>query len=182
MKNHDLSHRYAAAIFELAEEKGLTESVFNRLKSVREAMNTERRILIFFLSPIISHADKHAFVEKNLIPINEGLALKFVNLLVEKHRVEILPEIVDEFEALLNEKNGIAKATLVSAHPLSDELLRPFQAALERFAGKKVLLKTRVESELIGGVQIRINNYLVDVSLRNRLDQLRYLLQTMRVA
>lgn len=181
MKNHDLTRRYARAIYDLAEKQNLTTTIFEELNSVREIIKKEPRVLAFFLSPLISQDEKRAFIEKHLLKSSNALTSRFIDLLVEKHRIIILNDIVDELEDLLDVKNGISKATLVSAHPISEELIRPFKAALERFSKTKVLLKTRVEHELIGGVQIRINNYLLDNSLKNRLNQLRYQLQTMRM-
>ncbi len=182
MKNHTLARRYAKALFELAEKRNASQAVFDQLKNTNRIFQDERRLIAFFISPLIAQRTKFEFIDKTLLPNSEPFLKRFFNLLVEKGRIINLPEIVEELEELLNEKNGIERATLVTAHPLAANLLRPIHEALERFAKKKVLLATQTEHGLIGGVQVRMKHYLVDASLRTRLDQLKYQLETMRIA
>lgn len=181
MKNHTLARRYAKALFQLADKRDLSQAVFEQLKNADQLVRKERRLIAFFLSPLITQQKKFELIDKSLLPDSEPFLKRFFHLLIKKGRMINLPEITEELEELLNEKNGIEKATLITAHSLSEDLVRLIHAALEQFAKKKVILTTCVQHGLIGGVQVRMKHYLVDASLRARIDQMKYQLATMRV-
>ena len=93
----------------------------------------------------------------------------FLNLLVQKKRAEILPEIAEEYKTMVDEEKNISHGTVVSAVELSDELQQNVQATLEKLTGKKVELTTNVDPSIVGGIIAKVGDLVLDGSIKTQL-------------
>ena len=82
-------------------------------------------------------------------------------------------ECAEVFRVRYNEDHGIARATAVSAAPLTAEQARALVEKLEAISGKRIELDTRVEASLIGGMQVDLEGRRYDNSIRTRLERMR---------
>ena len=96
----------------------------------------------------------------------------FVRMLVDNHRVVVLPQIAEQFEALKNEHEGSADAEITSAFPLEGAALHDLVAALEKKFGRKLKAHVVVDPALIGGVSVAVGDEVLDTSVRARLAQM----------
>ena len=96
----------------------------------------------------------------------------FLQLLADNRRLKLLPEIDAQFEVLRAEAERIADVEVISAQDLSDEQSKTLQAALERRLGLSVRLHPQVDKSLIGGAIVRYRDFVVDGSLRGRIERL----------
>ena len=124
-------------------------------------------------------SDKRKAVQQVL----EGRALKsvalFIDLLLRKKRINELPSIVTEFEALVERKEGVQRAQVVSAVPLTEAERAKLHAEIERMTGKKIRLTAEVDARLLGGALVRIGDRVIDRSVRTLLDAVEHrLLET----
>jgi len=94
----------------------------------------------------------------------------FIRVLVESDRIVLLPQICDLFDALKDDAENVAKATIESAFPMSDDQLRGITAALEKRYGKKIEATVTVNPALIGGARIAVGDSVLDGSVQARLD------------
>ncbi|SDV48524.1 F0F1 ATP synthase subunit delta [Chitinasiproducens palmae] len=102
-----------------------------------------------------------------------GAELKnFVEMLVDNHRLALLPEISVQFDALKNSSEGVADAEIRSAFPLEGAALTSLVAALERKFARKLRPTVVVDPSLIGGVSVKVGDELLDTSVRARLAQM----------
>ncbi|MBI1977935.1 MAG: ATP synthase F1 subunit delta [Candidatus Omnitrophica bacterium] len=173
MKTLEIADRYTRSAFELANEKGAVEILFQELATVREAMESRSELLNLLQSPLITQEEKRSLIEGILGPKASALAREFLNVLVEKKRIDLFPFIVDRLRSAIYEKKGIQEATVVAARELHPSIIQLIQKALERATQKKVELQTEVDKRLLGGLQIRMGNHLIDGSLRTKLDTLK---------
>ncbi|AOK15232.1 ATP synthase F0F1 subunit delta [Burkholderia cepacia] len=103
-------------------------------------------------------------------PLAAGAEAKnFVQMLVDNHRIALLPEIAEQFEALKNEREGAADAEIVSAFPLNGADLESLVSGLERKFKRKLKPTVEVDSSLIGGVRVTVGDEVLDTSVRARL-------------
>lgn len=96
----------------------------------------------------------------------------FLQLLADNRRLRLLPEIASQFEALRAEAERIADVEVISAQELSAEQSNKLQAALERRLGSAVRLHPQVDRSLVGGAIVRHGDFVVDGSLRGRIERL----------
>jgi F-type H+-transporting ATPase subunit delta len=96
-------------------------------------------------------------------------AKNFVQMLVDNHRIALLPEIASQFDALKNEREGAADVQIVSAFPLEGAQLADLVASLERKFQRKLKPTVEVDKSLIGGVRVTIGDEVLDTSVSARL-------------
>ncbi|MGN6087020.1 F0F1 ATP synthase subunit delta [Trinickia sp.] len=100
-------------------------------------------------------------------------AKNFVQMLVDNHRLSLLPEIAVQFDELKNAREGAADALIVSAFPLQEAQLADVVASLERKFGRKLKPTVQVDASLIGGVRVTVGDEVLDTSVRARLADMR---------
>jgi F-type H+-transporting ATPase subunit delta len=96
----------------------------------------------------------------------------FLQLLADNRRLKLLPEIAAQFEVLRSEAERIADVEVTSAQRLSAEQAKQLQVVLERRLGLTVRLHPQVDKSLLGGAIVRYGDFVVDGSLRGRIERL----------
>jgi F-type H+-transporting ATPase subunit delta len=93
----------------------------------------------------------------------------FVNILSDRGRLPLLEEIIDEYQTLLDQRMGIARARITAAHPLDAVQQRELIDRLEQITGKQVRMEVAIDPSLIGGVIAQIGSTVYDGSVRQQL-------------
>ena len=96
----------------------------------------------------------------------------FVRVLADNERLETLPSVASQFEALRNQHEGVIDAQITSAFPLSEEQVSQIVGTLAAKYGRSVKPSVSVDPELIGGVSIRVGDEVMDASVRGKLAQM----------
>jgi F-type H+-transporting ATPase subunit delta len=96
----------------------------------------------------------------------------FVQLLADNRRLDLLPEISAQFEAMRAEVENTVDVTVTSAQPLTAEQSAKLSAALTKRLNRTVRLHAEVDPKLIGGAVVRAGDFVVDGSLRGRVERL----------
>ena len=104
----------------------------------------------------------------------DGLVVNFVKLIAEKGRAAELPEIAEEFDALVAEEQRILDVELTTAHELSDEEFGRILGRIETASGRTVQAERKVDPDLIGGLVLQAGSMRLDASVRGRLQRLRH--------
>ncbi|OGW80510.1 MAG: ATP synthase F1 subunit delta [Omnitrophica bacterium RIFCSPLOWO2_12_FULL_44_17] len=179
MKTNLAVERYTKALFQIAENKNLSDSALVELEALSAFFSKNSRAFALFDSPVINKSEKRALASKIFESNPESLVKKFLLVLIEKNRTELWPSISKHFSNLLNERKGLVEATIVAARSLSENIREKIRKALEARTRKTVIYKTRVEPDLIGGIQLRLGHLLIDGTLRTKLNELKRELCTM---
>ncbi len=165
------ARRYSRAVFEIALERKELDRWQSDLRKI--ASLGEDAIFIAFLeSPKFHFEDKARLLSERLGDINP-LALNLVYLLVERGRLSMVGDIADDYQRLLDSYRGIEQAEITTAVPLDDEDKLGLEEHLGAIVGKRVVLKPKVDSSLIGGIVARIGGKLLDGSTRSKLEALK---------
>lgn len=173
MLNVRVARRYAQAIVELAEQHHTVDLFANDLAVVRGAIKGSPELRLFLKSPIIGKLRKIE-VLKLLFGGKVGeTVFQFIELLAEKGREDILLDIIDQFFAIRDERQGILNADVRTAVDFSNEQASNLQSTLESYSKKKVHIRFSIDKELRGGFVARIGDTMFDGSIKRQLELLR---------
>ena len=163
---------YADAAFEIARE-GNALSRWSEMLTFAEAIATDPQMIDALSNPKLdAGARTSLFLSIAGDRLSEDMR-GFVRVLIEADRIELLPEIRVLFESLRNEAEGVAKAVIETALPLSDAQLAEITGALSKRFGKKIEASTSINPSLIGGARIAVGDTVIDGSVRGKLEQMK---------
>lgn len=181
--NGDISvaRRYAAALFNMAKNRGQVDAVATNLREVVDATRGSRDLMGVMHHPLLTLDKKKSVLRAvfggNIRPDVE----KFLFLIIEKNRAVMLPQILTEFDRLVDEFRGEADAEAVTAVALTPGQIEALQTALHQKFGVNVRLHTRVDPEVLGGLQVRVGDKLIDATVRTKLERLNEQLKRVKV-
>ena len=175
MAKAPIAKRYAQALFSLAEGEGMQEAWLDSLSGLARDL-ADPSTVVFFTEPRVPAARK-AEMAAQASSGADPLVRNFLGLLVERRAVVLLPAIVQEYGALLNESLGRVQATVTSAAPVSDEQQSRLIQSLGAMLDKQVVLDFRENPDIIGGIVVRVGDQVIDGSVRARLDSLQQSLE-----
>ena len=166
------ARRYATALLEISKEKNVVEATLEDIVLIQNTIGDSRELQLFLKSPIIKPSVK----KQTLITLFEkhikDLSLQFVVLIAQKERAQILHEIATSFVQKYNEFAGIIEVEVRSATSLSDKQRNALQEVLEKTTSKKVTLQTVEQEELKGGLLVKIDDTVIDGTVKHKLEQL----------
>ena len=165
MKDTRVAGRYARGLFILTEKRGETVRALEDLKGLNEVLKPGSRVGNFLASPGVRLADKRESIRRALDGKVARTVVLFVDLLLRKKRLTEYETIVTEFEALVEKLQGVQRAHVVSAVPLTDAEQKRLHAELERHTHSKIRLTSEVDSNLVGGALVRIGDRVIDRSV-----------------
>jgi F-type H+-transporting ATPase subunit delta len=166
------ARRYATALLEIAKELDQVEDILEDIKVIDNTIEGSKELAMFISSPIIKYDDKKAaLVEIFGSRVNE-VTSKFLTLLARKGRANLLHQIAKAFVEKYNEYAGIINIEVVTARPLSDDQKQSLHKALENKTNKKVEMSIIQDSSLMGGIAVRIDDTVIDGSVKHKLEEL----------
>ncbi|MDD5222492.1 MAG: ATP synthase F1 subunit delta [bacterium] len=164
--------RYAKAIFELAVAKGELERCHSDLKKVTAVFREDKFLNVLENPKYTFAAKKEAILTQQLGDISP-LVMSLASLLVVKGRPASAPAILQDFEELLDRQRGIEHAEFTTAFPISEEEQKVFAQKLGKILDRQVVIEAQVDPGLIGGFRAKINDLLIDGSIRQKLEALK---------
>lgn len=172
-----IGRRYAEAIFEIAREHNTIDRTLDDVQGIA-SLFSKRKLVYLLNEPKIPAQRKENAIRQALaskvLPTSLNLAL----LVVQRELVEAMPNIARELAQLvLNYKNQ-AIAEVTTAAPMDEQQLKQVTQALEHMTGKTILMQTKVQPEILGGVIARVGDQVIDGSIRHRLAALKQQLLT----
>ncbi|MBO6904481.1 MAG: F0F1 ATP synthase subunit delta [Parvibaculum sp.] len=164
--------RYATALFELADEQSALDAVAADLASINAMLNESEDLKRLVRSPVFSAAEqgRAAVLDKAGV---SALVKNFCGLVIRNRRLFVLPEMISAYTSILAAKRGEITADVTSAHPLGDQQVESLKAALKSATGRDVMINTKVDAGLLGGLVVKVGSRMIDSSLRTKLNSLK---------
>ncbi|MFC4599745.1 F0F1 ATP synthase subunit delta [Cohnella hongkongensis] len=173
-----VAKRYAKALFQAAEQKGLVAETETQLKLIVDVIEGNAEVRAFLAAPNITLEKKKQVLFQAFAADVSPIVMNTVGLLVERGREGSLTAILTAYLQVAGEALGRADAHVTSPAPLSQEEQTKLAEKFGALLGKKVRITNSVNPQLLGGLTVRIGDTLYDGSLRGKLERLDKTLQT----
>ena len=169
-----VSDRYASALYELAAEKKLVDSVLNDLSNLKNILKDNKELSLVVKSPLISSSDKQNIFETLLKKINANeLTNTFIKVIEKNKRFSNLASIITQFININSQKRGDVIADITSADDLNDTQKNDISNQLKKILGDKLSLNFKVDKHIIGGLIVKVGSKMIDTSLSNKINKLK---------
>ena len=168
----ELAQVYARSLFQVAREQNKLDLLREQLGQLADAISSNRELQTFFFSPYFSTEEKQSALER-VLDDADPVFVNFLELLIENHRMPVIFRIRAQYERMWEEENRTLPVEITSAVELDKATTDSVGQAIGERTGRKVMLATRVDADILGGIVVRVGNSILDASIRNRLEQLR---------
>ena len=169
-----LAERYAAALFELADEGHALDAVADDLRELRTMLAASADLARLLRSPVLSRDEQGKAIAA--IGAQAGLSeltQHFLGVVARNRRLFEVPGMITAYLAQLAERRGEVTAEVTVAQPLDEQRQAALNEQLRRAVGARVTVDVKVDPTLLGGMIVRVGSRMVDASLNSRLKRLR---------
>jgi ATP synthase F1 delta subunit len=163
---------YARALFEAAKENDVLDEVHEELGQFADALNENRDLMVFFFSPYFSSEEKKQALHKAIKDADPRF-MNFLEALIERHRMPVIFRVRAQFNDMWEDEHALLPVVLTSAVELDEKTVRSIGDQVGEQTGRTVELSSHVDPDIVGGIVLRVGNFILDASIRNRLEQLR---------
>ena len=169
---NELTSRYALALFSLKRDENTLLESQQEVKELRRIIKENDDFVSLLDSHYLTIDERLAIVEKVFASI-DGEIKNFIKIIVENNRALYLPEILDDFNSLVNEYRGVKEGLVYSAMPLSEKEVDHISQSISKIERMPIELKNKVDPTLIGGIKVVINDHVYDGSIKHQLEDMR---------
>ena len=166
-----IARPYAEALFQSTKPAELA-SCLDQLNELAQ-LAALPEVAVLSNNPKVSADDLSKLLSGMVKTKLDGRTTSFLSLVNQNHRLEAIPEIARQFEAMKNQSEGAAEVVITSAFPLEGSALNDLLSSLKkRFGGKELRPTIQVDPALIGGVRIQVGDEVLDSSVKAQLAQM----------
>ena len=163
---------YARSLFEVAKEQNKLDTIREQLGAFADALNDTRELQVFFFSPYFSTTEKQDGLDR-AVSDADPILVNFLKLLIENHRTPVIFRVRRGFDELWLHENKRLPVQITSAIELDKATVSGIGDRIAEQTGQKIDITSTVDSDILGGLVVRVGNSILDASVRNRLEQLR---------
>jgi len=163
-----IARPYAEALFKAGGDAAAAMQV-----SALAAVAADTQLRQFAGNPKVDAAQVYAVIAAVVKTPLSPQVQNFLHAVLDNGRLDALPEIAEQFHALVNAQSGVSDATVYSAFAIDAAQLAGVVASLEKRFGKKLNAHVVVQPELIGGIRVVVGDEVLDTSVKARLEQMK---------
>jgi F-type H+-transporting ATPase subunit delta len=173
MTNVRVARRYAEALVEIAEAGKTIDATIKDLEFLKASIQASHDLLLFLKNPIISRSRKRDILRVLFADKIQKSTIESIGFIAIKGREELLPEIIDQFLKIWDDRQGIVGVEVKTASEFSSEQTAILRGKLEHYTHKKTRIAFGRDAQLIGGFVARVGDTVFDGSARRQLERLR---------
>ena len=167
----ELYSNYASALYGLIE-KERSEQYLSVLQAFCDLLNENKQLKTALSSYVIGKEEKEKLLEICFKEESLPHLLEWGKVILSHHRMGHIEEIVEAFAMLVHEQHGVKEGVAYTAAPLSKKQLQELEEAFSKKVAAKVVLRNKVDENLLGGIKVALDGKVYDGSLRSRLLEL----------
>ena len=164
---------YAQALFDVALEENILESVKDDLNAIRVVIEEQPEFMEILTLPKLDKTNKKELVKSIFENKTSKILVNFLMLLIDKERINLLPEIMMFYNELVNKHFGILEGTVYCAVPVNEGQLTELTYAFTKKLNQKVKLNVEIDPSLLGGYRVNLGDVVYDNSIKLQLKNLK---------
>jgi F-type H+-transporting ATPase subunit delta len=173
-----MARRYARALLDIGQEERQVRRVLSEVERFARLLAESPDLREVLEATHINRRDKQAVLEATVSPAGFlPVTMNFLRLLVDKRRMNILPQILPELRRMVEELEGIERVEVTVPETLSETQRDFLRTLLERQTGKRIELEEKLDPAVLGGMVVKVGSTVYDGSVRTQLSQIRENLQ-----
>ena len=172
-----IASTYAEALYSLAKEENLTESVLQQLTVLWESFAAEPDFLRLMNAANLSKEERCGILDDSFRGKVEPYVLNFMKILTEKGYMGHFADFVKAYRDAYNLDHGILPVKAVTAVPMTEDQIARLTEKLAKITGKTIEVQCRVDPAVLGGVRLDYDGKRVDGTVQSRLDAVSNLLK-----
>jgi F-type H+-transporting ATPase subunit delta len=161
---------YAEALYGAAEKEGQAAEVLDELEALLEVFHRQPRLESFLSSAAVGRERKAEALRRAFAGRASDVLTRFLLVLNEHDRLNVLRAVVLAYRDLHDRKSGRVRVRVESAVPLPDDQQERLRQELRQALKREPVLQTHVDPDLLGGLVVRVDDWIYDASVRGRLD------------
>jgi len=171
---YGLHARYANATYTAASKASILDKVESELEAIKLTATNSETFKAFLDNPLISRDAKEKTVNDMLGDKVSNITLNLMLTLAGNARLADTPKIIETYSELMKAKRGEVEATITSAEPLTKTQTDAVASAMKTQVGegKTVILSTKVDPSILGGLQVQIGDQFLDLSVGSKIDSI----------
>ena len=166
----DVSLQYARALFELANSDEKKE-FYETLLVLEKVIIEESEVLKVFEHPLLTPDQKKEIIKKTLDNKVSDTFLNFMYVVIDHHRINELSNIASSYKIILDDYLQQKEVLVYSSYPLTNNQKEDLCERLEKHYHKQIKLLENVDSSLVGGIKIVVDNEIIDATILNKLEK-----------
>jgi F-type H+-transporting ATPase subunit delta len=173
MMNYKLASKYAQALIQLAGSPSKIRNYLEELEQLVDLLRAAPNFAWLLYHPCVTHFQKKKALKNLLSNHLDTSLLLFLFVLIDKKRIQYLPDIVREYRHLAHQQLKVLDVQVITAVPLEEQEELKLKTKLENFYHKSIQIKSKIDPKIIGGMILMLNNQMVDNSIKNQLVKLK---------
>jgi len=173
MKQSGASVQYARAMLDLANEKKQAEAIGQEMAELGNVIEGNKSLASFLSDPGISAADRTDLLNKVFKGRVSPLVMNLMGVLNSKGRLGLLHAVTDAYQDLLDEQLGKVEVDVTVAHRLDGPALEQVRQRISSALKKDAIVHQYVDEKIIGGIVVRVDDKLIDASVKSQLEAMK---------
>ncbi|MCL2328672.1 MAG: ATP synthase F1 subunit delta [Bacteroidetes bacterium] len=169
MNQSKISVRYAKAFFEIAVEKNMLDTAIADMQLLDNANSSIPEFREFMQNPLVVPSDKKKIVSELFSRRMAKASVDFLNLIIENKRENCLHTILLNIAEMYKKHEGITSVKVSTASAMNDAQKQQLTSIVEKQYNTKAFVSETIDSSLLGGFVLQIDDKLFDASLKTKL-------------
>lgn len=169
---------YGQALYQLAREESLEETILRQLQTLEQAFSQEPQFLELLGSHSLTKQERCDILDGSFRDKLHSYVLNYLKIMVEKGCIKHFYQSYDAYREQYNRDHGILPVRVVSAAPLSEDQIARLTQKLNQLTGKSVELTYAIDPKCLGGIRLDYSGKQIDDTISHRLESVRKLLKT----
>jgi len=170
--------RYAKTLFNLCIKSNCIGLIQGQLKSIAYLFHKVSAFRLVLITKRINNQNKLDIIAKTLINFNP-LVIEFLSIIISNNQSNNMLDIISRFNHLVNLRSNVQSANIITAYKLEDAEIQSLTKSIHSTLNTKPKIDISTNSDMIGGMKLRIGNKIFDNSISYKINHLKKILYNM---